>query len=149
MSDSSHPSSYDSLDTEDTVAEQGRGSNKTGEKRKRTMDYDETRRQEIRDTNRIAARECRARKKLLMMELEKTISNLNAEHNALMKHNRELSIRLETLQRSAAMGIGPLPNSLGTRGATSPAILTTGLSTSTPSLFSRLTSPYQVRPLLQ
>jgi len=76
-------------------------------KRKRAADYDEDRRREIRETNRIAARECRARKKHLMIELEKTVANLTAEHSALTKQNRELTIRLETLERTAAVGLGP------------------------------------------
>ena len=59
----------------------------------------------IREINRLAARECRARKKRLMAELEKTVSNLTSEHSALMKQNRELTIRLETLQRTVGMGL--------------------------------------------
>ena len=66
---------------------------------------DEARKQEIRETNKLAARECRARKKRLMSELEKTVGSLTTEHTALVKQNRELTIRLETLQRT----IGPPP----------------------------------------
>lgn len=77
--------------------------------KKPRLTYDDSRRKEIRETNRMAARECRARKKRLMVELEKTVANLTAEHSALMKQNRELAIRLETLQRTAAMGLGPMP----------------------------------------
>ena len=33
-----------------------------------------------------------------MAELEKTVSNLTSEHSSLMKQNRELTIRLETLE---------------------------------------------------
>ena len=66
---------------------------------------DEARKQEIRETNKLAARECRARKKRLMSELEKTVGSLTTEHTALVKQNRELSIRLETLQRT----VGPPP----------------------------------------
>lgn len=77
--------------------------------KKGRVSYEESRRKEIRETNRLAARECRARKKRLMSELEKTVASLTAEHSALMKQNRELSIRLETLQRTAAMGFGPMP----------------------------------------
>lgn len=83
------------------------GENNAGAKRKRSADYDDDRRKEIRETNRIAARECRARKKNLMVELEKTVANLTAEHSALSKHNREMTIRLETLERTAAVGLGP------------------------------------------
>ena len=57
---------------------------------------DEARKQEIRETNKLAARECRARKKRLMSELEKTVGSLTTEHTALVKQNRELAIRLET-----------------------------------------------------
>ena len=67
--------------------------------------YDEARKQEIRETNKLAARECRARKKRLMSELEKTVGSLTTEHSALVKQNRELTIRLETLQRT----VGPPP----------------------------------------
>ena len=66
---------------------------------------DEARKQEIRETNKLAARECRARKKRLMSELEKTVGSLTTEHTALVKQNRELTIRLETLQRT----VGPPP----------------------------------------
>ena len=74
-------------------------------KKPRRPQYDEARKKEIRETNKLAARECRARKKRLMSELEKTVGSLTAEHSALVKQNRELTIRLETLQRT----IGPPP----------------------------------------
>lgn len=85
----------------------------TGPKDKETrMSYDEARRKEIRETNRLAARECRARKKRLMSELEKTVSSLTAEHSALMKQNRELTIRLETLQRVHPVALGMVPGAV-------------------------------------
>ena len=85
-------------------------------KKPRISSYDEARRKEIRETNRLAARECRARKKRLMSELEVTLNNLTAEHNALLRQNRELTIRLETLQlchsviTSAPAGDAPAGN---------------------------------------
>ncbi len=83
-------------------------SNSQKKKRKKKVhrpQYDEARKQEIRETNKLAARECRARKKRLMSELEKTVGSLTTEHSALVKQNRELTIRLETLQRT----VGPPP----------------------------------------
>lgn len=77
----------------------------TNKAAKTEPDQDVSRRKEIREINRLAARECRARKKRLMAELEKTVSNLTSEHSALMKQNRELTIRLETLQRTVGMGL--------------------------------------------
>lgn len=61
--------------------------------------YDEKRRKEIREINRLAARESRARKKRLMSDLKQSVSDLTAEHSVLMRQNRELTIRLETLRR--------------------------------------------------
>ena len=80
-------------------------SQKKKKKKVHCFQDDEARKQEIRETNKLAARECRARKKRLMSELEKTVGSLTTEHTALVKQNRELTIRLETLQRT----IGPPP----------------------------------------
>ena len=84
----------------------------TNKAAKTEPDQDVSRRKEIREINRLAARECRARKKRLMAELEKTVSNLTSEHSALMKQNRELTIRLETLQRTVGMGLSGAAASL-------------------------------------
>ena len=81
------------------------GGKKKKKKRPPMVEYDEKRKEEIRLTNKLAARECRARKKRLMSELENTVGSLTAEHSALVKQNRELTIRLETLQRT----VGPPP----------------------------------------
>ena len=80
-------------------------SQKKKKKKVHCFQDDEARKQEIRETNKLAARECRARKKRLMSELEKTVGSLTTEHTALVKQNRELAIRLETLQRT----VGPPP----------------------------------------
>jgi len=94
-----------SSDEEDVLSDEERkDASISGSKKKpRRPQYDEARKQEIRETNKLAARECRARKKRLMSELEKTVGMLTAEHSALVKQNRELTIRLETLQRT----VGP------------------------------------------
>ncbi len=100
--------SLSSSSEEDALLSDVRDPKNTGngkKKKPRRPQYDETRKQEIRETNKLAARECRARKKRLMSELEKTVGSLTTEHTALVKQNRELSIRLETLQRT----VGPPP----------------------------------------
>lgn len=110
------------------------GGKKKKKKRPPMVEYDEKRKEEIRLTNKLAARECRARKKRLMSELENTVGSLTAEHSALVKQNRELTIRLETLQRT----IGPPPaGGLGTSmSSTTPQLAT--VANSATSLLSSL-----------
>jgi len=116
-------------------------------KRKQIEEYDDARRKEIRETNRIAARECRARKKHLMLELEKTVRNLTAEHESLLRINEELSIRLETLERTASLGLKTSLNP-AIAGVVPPlgANSAQGSSQSSPAatLFSTLNSEYQL-----
>lgn len=122
---------------------------KSGDKRKRTADYDETRKKEIRETNRIAARECRARKKHLMVELEKTVKNLTAEHDSLSRINQELTIRLETLERTASLGgLGALATAgagvnLNNPSAAQARIMGANQSGTAPSLLSALNPQLQ------
>ena len=116
----------DSSSSEDVLLSDDERKNTTGGKKKKKrppmVEYDEKRKEEIRLTNKLAARECRARKKRLMSELENTVGSLTAEHSALVKQNRELTIRLETLQRT----VGPPPaGGLGTSmSSTTPQLAT-------------------------
>lgn len=115
--------SDDSSSDEDMILSDDEKKSSSGKKKKkpRRPEYDEARKQEIRETNKLAARECRARKKRLMSELEKTVGSLTAEHSALVKQNRELAIRLETLQRT----VGPPPATTGSSmSSTTPQLAT-------------------------
>jgi len=85
-------------------------------KAKISSSQDEKRRKEVREINRLAARESRARKKRLMSDLKQSVSDLTAEHSALMRQNRELTIRLETLRRCR----GVIPPTVSTSSAVAP-----------------------------
>lgn len=122
--------SDDSSSDEDIILSDDEGKTTSGGKKKkkpRRPQYDEARKQEIRETNKLAARECRARKKRLMSELEKTVGSLTAEHSALVKQNRELAIRLETLQRT----VGPPPGTTGSSMSTTTPQLATVANSAT------------------
>ena len=121
--------SDDSSSDEDVLLSDDEGKTTGGGKKKkkpRRPQYDEARKKEIRETNKLAARECRARKKRLMSELEKTVGSLTAEHTALVKQNRELTIRLETLQRT----VGPPPATAAAAGG----LMGSSMSSTTPQL---------------
>ena len=120
----------DSSSDEDVLLSDDERKTATGggkkKKKPRRPQYDEARKKEIRETNKLAARECRARKKRLMSELEKTVGSLTAEHSALVKQNRELTIRLETLQRT----VGPPPATAAATGG----LMGSSMSSTTPQL---------------